>query len=375
MKITKENNEIVSEKNTISRRNFFSLLGLGVAPFVAKSFLTVDNIDENEDEDEDVISTNSEECSNVRNKNLLIPPQLKKGDTVAFTAPASPISQGSIAAYVNFFRSKGCKILIGDTIRKQRNEHRYFAAPDEVRAAELNSMFADSDIKAIICGRGGYGIMRILPHLNYEILKQNPKIIMGYSDITALLLAVYRQSGLVSYHGPVASSKLYDEHKKNIENMFFNSKDKIRYSLSEMKTISEGFATGKLQGGNLSLIAATMGTPYEIDLDDAILFIEDTNILAHEFDRMLTQLLISNKMSNCKGIIVGKIKNFTIRGNFYPNRAFTMLEVMEQLIKPLGIPCVYNVSFGHIASQLIFPLGINATLNTKEKWLEVDFWG
>jgi muramoyltetrapeptide carboxypeptidase len=308
----------------------------------------------------------------LQNTKLIIPSQLQEGDTVAFTAPASPISMGSIAAYVRFFKSKGCKTIIGDTIRKQKNEYRYFSAPDEVRAEELNSMFADKDIKAIICGRGGYGVSRILPHLNYEALKQNPKIIMGYSDITALHLAVYRQSELVAYHGPVASSKLTEEHKKNIENMFFNSKEKIKYSLPEMKTINSGVATGKLQGGNLSLIAATMGTPYEIDLDNSILFIEDTNVLAHEFDRMLTQLLISNKFSGCKGIIIGKMRRFDIRGNFYPNRAFTILEVLEQLIKPLDIPCVYNLPFGHIESQLIFPLGLNATINSKEKSLEID---
>jgi len=381
-----KNNGTNENKNIISRRSFFALLGAGITPFVAKSFWTKD--DDNNSRHTahhhchtalDAISPDVKEIphqvrydSSIKNHNLIIPSQLKEGDTVAFTAPASPISMGSIAAYVRFFKSKGCKTLIGDTIRKQKNEHRYFSAPDEVRAEELNNMFADKDIKAIICGRGGYGVPRLLPHLNYETLRQNPKIIMGYSDITALHLAIYRQCNLVSYHGPVASSKLSEEHKKHIENMFFNNKDKIKYSLPEMKTLTGGVVAGKLQGGNLSLIAATMGTPFEIDLQDSILFIEDTNVLAHEFDRMLTQLLISNKFSGCRGVLIGKMKRFDIRGNFYPNRAFTILEVLEQLIKPLGIPCIYNLPFGHIESQLIFPYGINATINSKEKFLEID---
>ncbi len=360
----------IKNKQKISRRNFISLLGM--LPIVAKPMFaaTLDNGHE------------SSSVFNIHNTDfvpkyntgdpIIIPPKLKSGDTVAFAAPASPVNTGGIAEYVRYFKAKGCRIYIADSIKKQCNNNRYFAAPDEERAAELNALFANSDIKAIICGRGGYGVMRTLNMLDYSMIRCNPKIIMGYSDITALLLAIYRKSGIITYHGPVASSNLSDAHRQNMDSLLFNADNApVKYGIPSMKVIAEGTAQGILQGGNLTLISSTFGTDYEIDLSNSILFVEDVSILAHEFDRMLTQLIISNKLSSCKAVVFGMMKGLERRGNFFPNRSYTILEVMEQLIKPLGIPCVYNIPFGHIQSQIILPIGMPAALNTKETTIEL----
>jgi muramoyltetrapeptide carboxypeptidase len=308
---------------------------------------------------------------------VLLPARLNAGDTIAFTAPASPISKGSISNYINFFKQKNCKILIGNTIAKQNNNNRYFSAPDIERANELNSMFADKNVKAIICGRGGYGVSRILPLLDYELIKKNPKILMGYSDITALHLALYRKCCLVSFHGPVASSKLTEEHARNINKLLFSSNDSLIFSYPEMNILNKGniqnnnIISGRLQGGNLTLISTTMGTPYEIDLQNSIFFVEDTNVLAHDVDRMLTQLLISNKLASCNAIIVGKIRKIDKRGNFYPNRAFTIREIFADIAKQLNIPCILNLPFGHVESHLILGCGIDASINLQKKQIQL----
>lgn len=364
-----------NKKNVISRRSFFSLLG--VAPFAVNSLYSKDETYKFNIENTDFYKpkANPALIQNplITDADLIIPPILKEGDTVAFAAPASPTNIASMKICIDFFESKGCKILIGDTILKNKYETRYFSAPDGIRAAELNNFFANPKIKAIICGRGGYGVMRILPYLDYTLIRQNPKIVMGYSDITALLLAMQSKSKVVGFHGPVGISKITNVHKTNMETLFFNKQSSVKYDVPDMQTITKGIARGKLQGGNFTLISATMGTDYEINLDNSILFIEDVSIEAHNFDRMFTQLLISNKLSNCKGIVIGKIKNFELRGSFIPNRAYTMLEIAEQLIKPLGIPCAYDLPFGHMDSSLIFPLGLETELNVDKKTIEIFY--
>lgn len=378
----KDINKQEINNTNISRRVFCSLIG--ATPFIGKSLFadeTTENKAVNGILKDDIIRTDSLQLENntdcftekaLNDESIILPPAINEGDTVAFTAPASPVTLSGIATYIKFFKSKGCKILVGDTIKNQKNEFRYFSATTEDRANELNTMFADTNIKAIICGRGGYGVMRILPFLDYDILRKNPKIIMGYSDITALHLAIYRNSRLVSYYGPVGSSKCYDTHKKNISNVLFDNSQSINYNIPEMQTIFKGTTQGKLQGGNLTLISTTLGTPYEIDLKDSIFFVEDVSVLPHEIDRMMTQLTISEKFSECKGVIIGKTKGFEKRGRFHPNKTFTMLEIFEQLLKPFNIPCVYNLPFGHVESHLILPYGVTATLDTEKKRLNIE---
>lgn len=355
-------------KNKINRRSFLSLLGIGA---LASSSLLSRNVEKEVSKVYDFnISDTDFSRTYLPNHHLLTPANLKAGDTVAFVAPASPVSMGQIAKYVSFFKSKSCKTLICDSIKKQNNNHRYLSNSDEMRAAELNELFRNPDVKAIICGRGGYGIMRILNMLDYKALRNYPKIIMGYSDITALLLSVYKHSNLVTYHGPVASSQLSDKHKKNLDQVLFTN-EVINYDVPEMQVLQSGKMEGKLQGGNLTLISSTLGTDYEIDLSDSILFVEDVSILAHEFDRMMHQLLMNEKFKTCRGIIFGKMKKLTKRGNFYPNKSFTILEVMEQISQKINIPIAYNLPFGHVESNLIFPIGSYAEIDTAKKNIKI----
>ncbi len=358
-----------------NRRNFLGLLG--TFPFL-KTITFAQELEENniksvEENIQEILPT--EIISNINTiPNLIIPPMLKKGDAVAFTAPASPIGTGQIANYVKYFKEKGCEIIIGDTIAKQKNNHRYFADIDENRAEEFNKFIADEKIKAIICGRGGYGCMRILRFLDYETLKKNPKIVMGYSDITALLLAIYKQTGMTAYHGPVASSRFTPEHKKNLDQLFF-SDDTIEYKLPDMKFLSPAAndlqIKGLLQGGNLTLVVTSLGSPYTIDLTDSLFFVEDTSVLAHDIDRMFASLLNAGELEKCKAILVGKMKKFEQRGNFRPNRAFTISEVIKQYAEKLNVPCIYNLPFGHVESYCIFPIGMEAELDAKSKKISV----
>jgi len=352
-------------KILLNRRNFLGMLG---------TFPLLTKIGFSQEINEEEIVPNEILPAIIMPQKLVVPPILKKGDTVAFITPASPTTIGKISGYIKYFKEKGCEIVIGDTITKQNNNHRYLSETDEIRAKEFNKFIADEKIKAIICGRGGYGCMRILRLLDYEILKRNPKIVMGYSDITALLLAIYRQTGITTYHGPVACSKLTSEHKQILEQVFFLEKDTIEYKVPSIKIMfmpDDRQIKGKLQGGNLSLVQTSLGTPYSIDLTDSLFFLEDTNEFAHSFDRMLAAMLNAGQLEKCNAILVGKIKNFNQRGNFHPNKAFTINEIIEQYAKKLNVPCFYNFSFGHVESQYIFPIGMQAKLDLKTKTITI----
>ena len=357
----------------LNRRSFLGVLGT----FSLSTKVIISDELENINE-EKILPTKKTAIQNTNKtgQSLIIPPPLKKGDTIAFTAPASPITKSKIGNYIQYFKEKGCEIIIGDTIAKQNNQHRYLSETDEYRTEEFNKFIADEKVKAIICGRGGYGCMRILKFLDYETLKKNPKIVMGYSDITALLLAIYKQTNITTYHGPVASSKLSDEHKKNLDQVFFSEQPTVEYKVPEMKIMPENDKNikikGKLQGGNLTLVTTSIGTPYSVDLTDSLFFLEDTNVLAHDIDRMLAALLNAGELEKCNAILVGKMKKFEQRGNFYPNRAFTIREVIKQYAEKINVPCIYNLSFGHIESQYIFPIGMNAEIDTKSKKINIS---
>jgi len=305
--------------------------------------------------------------TNVEKRNLIVPKSLKKGSKIAIASPASPVSSWNLNTGIKAFQSLGYSVEIGPIARNQRNNHRYFAAPDDERVDELMSFFKRDDIDAIVTGRGGYGVMRILNMLDYDVIRNNPKIFVGFSDITALLLALYAQSKIVSYHGPVASATFDNFTTRNFQTILdrSNPSDLFTTKIADLRVITEGEAEGIIQGGNLRMIISTMGTPYEIDTTDAILFIEDVSEHAYEIDRMISQLLIAGKIEKCKAIVLGKFKNLNTRRSFYPNRSLTIMEVIEDVLKPLGIPLVLNAPFGHVVSKLTLPIGLKASINTE----------
>lgn len=302
------------------------------------------------------------------------PPLLKRNSKVAITAPASPTNQYETRHGVRFYQSLGCKVILGDTVKYQNNRFRYLSAPDKVRAKELMELFENPEIDAIHSGRGGYGVMRILEYLDFDVIRKNPKILVGYSDITALLNAIYNQSKVVSFHGPVASSTFDTFSKNNLLPLIFTSyyKDDLTHKLTNSIVINEGEASGKLVGGNLTIVSSTIGTEAEIDTDGSILFIEDVAENAYEIDRLLSHLILAGKFDNVNGILIGYFKNLYARKPFYPNKGFNIYEVIEQLIKPLGKPTLIQMPFGHIDQQITLPIGAMAKFSTNDKKLSIN---
>jgi len=310
---------------------------------------------------------------------VILPRAIKPGDTIGVTAPASPTGMWEIRNSINFIKRLGCKIKIGKTVTEWETSDRYFSADDQVRADEFMSFIKSDDIDAILCARGGYGVMRILNLLDFNEIRNNPKAIIGFSDITALLNAVYQKSRLVSYHGPVAALDFNNLTERAFRKVLFNNeKDKlptdfkpIELKYPEAEVINSGICTGKLSGGNLSMISATLGTPYEIDTKDSIFFIEEVFEEPYKIDRMLTQLLLSGKFNECNGIIFGRFTNLDIKKPFYPGMQFTVRQILNQLVKPLNKPTIINYPIGHGEGIITLPIGVYSELNADSKILSI----
>lgn len=303
----------------------------------------------------------------------ILPKGLKKGSKVAITASSSPTSMGEITSTIRFYKGLGCEVIIGNTILKQKNDYRYLSASDEVRSAEFMNFIMDDSIDAIICGRGGYGSSRTLRYLNLMELVNHPKILIGFSDITTLLLATNELTGLVTFHGPVASIQMNEFTKLHLRNLIFNDYNhaKITGIYSNMITLVPGVTEGIITGGNLTLICGTLGTPFEINTKGKILFIEEVAENAYEIDRMLMQLIHAGKIEDASAIIFNGFKNLNTRRPFYPNRGYTIREVIDQLIKPFEKPLALGFPFGHEDSMLTLPFGVKAYIDTSKKYFEI----
>lgn len=305
---------------------------------------------------------------------ITIPQGLKKGSKVGITAPASSTSIGEIAGGIRFFKNIGCEVVVGNTIKKYNSSNRYFSAPDEVRARELMQFYEDESINCIIAARGGYGSLRILPMLDFEIIRKNPKILIGFSDISALLNAVFRKTRIISFHGPVASSNFDNFTNENLKSSIMYNKDfkKFVNKIPTMNVINEGIAQGRLVGGNLTVVSSTLGTEYEIETEGSILFLEEISEHPYKIDRMLTQLWLADKLQKASGIIFGYFHSIDSRRNFYPGYSFTIRQVIEARIKPLGIPAVLGLPIGHNSKMLMtLPIGTMAEIDTKNKTLSL----
>ena len=242
----------------------------------------------------------------------------------------------------------------------------YLAGSDAGRLAELHCMFCDPEVRAIICLRGGYGSLRLLAGIDYHLIRSHPKILVGYSDITALHLAANKLAGLVTFHGPMIYPELGGEEvpaytQENLWSAITAASPPGSIPpLAGLPpvTIVPGRAAGTLTGGNLSLITATLGTPLEIDTQGKILFLEEVDEAPYRIDRMLTQLRLAGKLEAAAGIVFGRCSGCedAVAGS-------TPLEVIAGIIAPLSIPCFYGLPAGHLAPQATLPLGVNALLD------------
>lgn len=299
----------------------------------------------------------------------MIAKRLRKGDTIGLIAPASPEVPEKIKENINTLKSLGFKIKEGKHIYDKLG---YLAGSDENRAEDLMNMFLDKDVDMILCVRGGYGTMRILPLIDFNIIKENPKIFAGFSDITTLLNNIVQKCGLITFHSPMCNSNFYDDYtlKSFLDTLMLGHSPFIIKNPKRIATISldKSSAEGQLVGGNLSLICSTLGTPFEINTTDKILFIEEVGEQPYKIDRMLTQLLLSGKLQKCAGIIFGQFTNCKLP---HYERSLTLQEVVEDRILSLGIPVLTNIQSGHSYPKLTLPIGAKIRINSRKKVIEV----
>jgi muramoyltetrapeptide carboxypeptidase len=300
---------------------------------------------------------------------IVKPKRLSTGDTVAVIAPAGAADDAAFDKALQNLQSLGLKGKIGKNARAAAG---FLAGTDRQRLDDLHAAFADREVSAVWCVRGGYGATRLLPDIDYNLIRKNPKILLGFSDITALHLAVWQKTGLVAFHGPVASSELSDYTRKHLENVLMNPSANYKIELSDetrtqesnlykTEIIAGGKCRGRLTGGNLSLLAAMAGTPFALgDVKNKILFIEDVGEAPYRVDRMLTQLRQSADLRQLSGVALGVFAD----SNPKSENTQSLLGVLKDRLGDLGVPVVYGLSFGHIRDKFTLPVGVEAELDT-----------
>ncbi len=318
----------------------------------------------------------SQTVSGKNELKIIKPRKLSEGDTIGLIAPGSPISKEDLEESIESVESLGFKPYYTDTIL---DKYGYLGGKDKDRAEDINHMFANPDVDGIVCARGGYGCNRILPMLDYEMIRNNPKVLVGYSDITALLYALYAQAGLVSFHGPVGIStfnefsvdymkRLLTTSDKNYDLVSADEDQEKDDEAYKIYTVSEGAAEGELIGGNLTIAASLLGTPYDVDYKNKIVFLEDIGEEPYRIDRMLTELLLAGKLQDAAGVALGVFVDCAVdeEDPEYEN-SLSLKQVFEDRLGSLGIPVIHGLSFGHITNKFTLPFGTKAKLDTNKE--------
>ncbi len=310
---------------------------------------------------------------------MIKPHALERGDTVAIVYPCSrPFYPGQITQARQKLEEAGYGVVVG---RHAPDSYGDFAGRDESRLEDFHAAWADPRVKAILCN-GGNGAIRLLPQIDYDLIRANPKIFIGLSDVTGLHLGIQKMTGLVTLHGPSAQN--YDATLYSSANFWRALTSRLplggiqdpvpetpypRPYPPYRTVVREGRARGRLIGGNLTLICQTMGTPYEIDTAGRILLLEDVSEEPHVLDSMLTQLSLAGKLRAAAGIIVGAHEACEPRGTFPLN--FSVEDLVEQHMGSLGIPVVYGFRFGHTKDKCVWPLGVEASLEARHEEVRV----
>lgn len=302
---------------------------------------------------------------------MIFPKPLFPGARVALIAPSGPVSPGRLEPAVSAVRAMGFE---PDVYESCRSAHGYFAGGDGLRAGDINRAFADPSVDGIFCIRGGYGAQRLLDDIDFESISANPKVFCGYSDITALHIAINQRCGFVTFHTPMPSTELY----RGVDGFTIRS---YRRALSgdccgplenpegmPLRTLSGGTAKGALTGGNLSLVSSSLGTPYEIDTRGKVLFLEDVGEEPYRIDRMLTQLKLAGKLRDCAGILLGYWTDCEAKE---PECSLTLSRVFEELLIPAGRPILAGLACGHSLPSLSLPLGAAVAMDAGRKTVAV----
>ena len=297
------------------------------------------------------------------------PARLKIGDTIGLVCPAAPAySQETVQITVESLQQMGFKVKQSAHFY---DRYGYLAGRDEARAADLNAMFADRSVRAIMAMHGGWGCARIVPLLDYNLIRKNPKILVGYSDITALLLSIYAQTGIVTMHGPEGAATwnaFTVNHFKRLlmdaEAVFMTNptdkNDNLTQTTDRITTWRGGVARGQLVGGNLTVLSHLVGSKYMPDTKGKILFLEDVDEEVYSMDRMLTHLKLAGILDGLAGFVFGKCTKCNT-GESYGS--LTLEDVFRDIIVPLQIPAFSGAMIGHISHKFTVPLGIEAEIN------------
>jgi muramoyltetrapeptide carboxypeptidase len=302
------------------------------------------------------------------------PRALRKGDRIGLIAPSGPLAGSEqIDRAAAMLRSFGFEPVADPGCA---SSYGYLAGSDQRRAAELMSFFADDSVAGILCMKGGYGTPRILDAIDWLAVAKHPKVFVGYSDITALHLALNQLCNLATFHGPMGiSDTLLEDDDFSVRSWLAAVTSTAPLGIIEnpsgspgLETLVGGQARGELVGGNLSLIAATMGTPYEIDARGKILFFEDTGERPYRIDRMLTTLRLAGKFDECAGIVLG---DWNDCGPAEGKPSLSLRQVFEDVIAPSLKPCVYGLKAGHCSPTLSLPFGVEALLDADSGRLEI----
>ena len=298
------------------------------------------------------------------------PPRLRPGDVVGLIEPAGFTDDAFDLDLVK--ETVAAMGLVPRPAKHLVQRYGYLAGTDADRAADVNAMFADPEVRGVFAVRGGWGCARVLPFLNFGTIRANPKLLIGFSDITALHLAFAARAGFVTIHGPNAASSwprfswdafralAFDGATPTLANPQ-GHEDRLVQRIGRIRTFRGGKASGRLLGGNLTVLSALMGTPWVPDFGGAILFIEDVSEQPYRIDRMMTQLALAGVLGKVAGVVFGQCTDCGPGGTSYGG--FTLSEVLQQHLGKLGVPAFQGALFGHVASQFSLPVGCRAEID------------
>lgn len=300
---------------------------------------------------------------------MIKPKALKPGSTIGIVAPASDVKPEFLQPGVEELKRLGFNVKLAGGIHEK---YRYFAGLHQRRAHALIEMFQDPEVDAIICARGGYGCHYLVEQLPPEIIFSHPKIFMGYSDVTLLLQFIENRCGMIAFHGPMVAWE-FARHEPfyNRESLFeclTRTTPGQKIAASGLETLRGGTCGGLLTGGCLSLITAALGTPYELQTEGRILFLEDVNAKPYQVDRMLMQLRLAGKFEAVQGIIFGQMLDCGQGAD----ETYRLQDIVSEILQPYRFPILYGLPSGHTSSGcLTLPLGVPVLLDASEKYLEL----
>ncbi|MCS6886557.1 MAG: LD-carboxypeptidase [Acidobacteriota bacterium] len=300
-------------------------------------------------------------------KQIIKPQTLLPGDTIAVVAPASNVKRESLEAGVAELKRRGFNAKYREDIFALE---RYTAGSVRRRVDELHGYFADPEVKAIIAARGGFGSIQLLEHLDWDVIASNPKIFCGYSDISTLSIALYQKCSLVTFHGPMVAKDFATENYdwRSFMKALTRPIPVGQYEPGNVEVLCEGRARGRLLGGCLPMVTSLIGTDWELDTDNCILFLEDTAAKPYQIERNLQQLRLAGKLDKVRGIIFGEMTDCIQ----HPRQGYRLQEMLKDVTSDLGIPVLFGLRSGHSDKNMTIPLGVEASLDCQRGLLAVE---